>query len=77
MELCSFSGYKIHPGHGRRLIRVDGTASSLAAGERVPEGKRGQQGTGLATGNRRQQEDCRKPWGQTLRVCVCVLSVML
>jgi hypothetical protein len=25
LELCSFSGYKIHPGHGRRLVRVDGT----------------------------------------------------
>ena len=24
LELCSFSGYKIHPGHGRRITRVDG-----------------------------------------------------
>eukprot|EP00729_Bicosta_minor_P006452 gene6452-35563_t len=24
LELCSFSGFKIHPGHGRRLTRVDG-----------------------------------------------------
>ena len=27
VELCSFSGHKIHPGHGRRLIRVDGKVS--------------------------------------------------
>nr|ABX44827.1 putative 60S ribosomal protein RPL24 [Flustra foliacea] len=24
IELCSFSGYKIYPGHGSRFIRVDG-----------------------------------------------------
>merc|ERR1719498_1224337 len=24
LELCSFSSYKIHAGHGRRLVRVDG-----------------------------------------------------
>mmetsp|Transcript_13097 Transcript_13097/g.22484 ORF Transcript_13097/g.22484 Transcript_13097/m.22484 type:complete len:128 (-) Transcript_13097:226-609(-) len=23
-ELCSFSGFKIYPGHGTRLIRIDG-----------------------------------------------------
>ncbi|EGD76323.1 60S ribosomal protein L24 [Salpingoeca rosetta] len=24
LELCSFSGYKIHPGHGRTLVKADG-----------------------------------------------------
>ena len=24
LELCAFSGYKIHPGHGRYYVRVDG-----------------------------------------------------
>lgn len=24
VELCSFSGYKIYPGHGRRYARTDG-----------------------------------------------------
>ncbi|CAK9295500.1 unnamed protein product, partial [Gordionus sp. m RMFG-2023] len=24
LELCSFSGYKIYPGHGKRLVKVDG-----------------------------------------------------
>merc|ERR1711941_197943 len=24
IELCSYSGYKIYPGHGRRMVRVDG-----------------------------------------------------
>eukprot|EP00052_Salpingoeca_macrocollata_P030387 m.319349 g.319349 ORF g.319349 m.319349 type:complete len:150 (+) comp23128_c0_seq1:133-582(+) len=24
LELCHFSGYKIHPGHGRQYTRVDG-----------------------------------------------------
>merc|ERR1712224_193276 len=24
LELCSFSGYKIYPGHGKRFIRIDG-----------------------------------------------------
>merc|ERR1711976_544354 len=24
LQLCSFSGYKIHPGHGKTMVRVDG-----------------------------------------------------
>ncbi|XP_066917960.1 large ribosomal subunit protein eL24-like isoform X2 [Clytia hemisphaerica] len=24
IELCNFSGLKIYPGHGRRMIRIDG-----------------------------------------------------
>merc|ERR1712215_664629 len=24
MELCNFSGYKIYPGHGKRMVRIDG-----------------------------------------------------
>nr|AIU94832.1 60S ribosomal protein [Phragmatopoma lapidosa] len=24
IELCSFSGYKIYPGHGKRCVKVDG-----------------------------------------------------
>lgn len=28
MELCSFSGYKIYPGHGRRYARTDGKVSA-------------------------------------------------
>ncbi|TKR92738.1 hypothetical protein L596_007331 [Steinernema carpocapsae] len=24
LETCVYSGYKIHPGHGKRLIRADG-----------------------------------------------------
>merc|ERR1711881_523039 len=24
LELCNFSGYKIYPGHGKRMIRTDG-----------------------------------------------------
>merc|ERR1711915_996550 len=24
IELCSYSGYKIYPGHGKRMVRVDG-----------------------------------------------------
>ncbi|KAF7493791.1 60S ribosomal protein L24 [Sarcoptes scabiei] len=24
IELCSFSGYKIYPGHGKRLVKTDG-----------------------------------------------------
>ncbi|CAG5134152.1 unnamed protein product [Candidula unifasciata] len=24
IELCSYSGYKIYPGHGRRLVKADG-----------------------------------------------------
>merc|ERR1712048_679580 len=26
LELCNFSGYKIYPGHGKRMIRLDGKA---------------------------------------------------
>lgn len=28
VELCSFSGYKIYPGHGRRYARTDGKVSA-------------------------------------------------
>ena len=28
VELCSFSGYKIHPGHGKRMVKVDGRVCS-------------------------------------------------
>lgn len=24
LELCSFSGYKIYPGHGKRMVKADG-----------------------------------------------------
>src|SRR5699024_7344571 len=24
IELCSYSGYKIYPGHGKRLVKADG-----------------------------------------------------
>lgn len=24
VELCAFSGYKIYPGHGRTLVKIDG-----------------------------------------------------
>ena len=24
IELCSFSGYKIYPGHGKKVVKVDG-----------------------------------------------------
>lgn len=24
IELCSFSGYKIYPGHGKRMVKIDG-----------------------------------------------------
>merc|ERR1712168_546932 len=24
LELCNYSGYKIYPGHGKRMIRTDG-----------------------------------------------------
>merc|ERR1711931_480920 len=24
IELCNFSGYKIYPGHGKRMVRIDG-----------------------------------------------------
>ncbi|XP_062596297.1 large ribosomal subunit protein eL24-like [Saccostrea cucullata] len=24
IELCSYSGYKIYPGHGKRIVKVDG-----------------------------------------------------
>lgn len=29
LELCSFSGYKIHPGHGRFYVRTDGESLPL------------------------------------------------
>lgn len=29
VELCSFSGYKIYPGHGRRYARIDGKVKAV------------------------------------------------
>ncbi|KAG7215766.1 hypothetical protein INR49_021889, partial [Caranx melampygus] len=39
VELCSFSGYKIYPGHGRRYARIDGkvtTNPKAGLSKRVP-----------------------------------------
>ena len=39
VELCSFSGYKIYPGHGRRYARTDGKVKSrLGRGSVRPVG---------------------------------------
>ena len=27
IELCAFSGFKIYPGHGRKMVRTDGKVS--------------------------------------------------
>jgi len=35
LETCVYSGYKIHPGHGKRIVRVDGKVSSLPKYARV------------------------------------------
>lgn len=40
--MCSFSGYKIYPGHGRRYARTDGKVRPGAGGEEavvVPGGR--------------------------------------
>lgn len=29
LETCIYSGYKIHPGHGKRMVRADGKVISL------------------------------------------------
>lgn len=28
-ELCAFSGYKIYPGHGKRLVKADGKVGNI------------------------------------------------
>ncbi|XP_065838395.1 large ribosomal subunit protein eL24-like [Oscarella lobularis] len=33
LELCNFSGYKIHAGHGKRLARVDGKVFNFLSGK--------------------------------------------
>ncbi|KAF3843452.1 hypothetical protein F7725_002301 [Dissostichus mawsoni] len=33
VELCSFSGYKIYPGHGRRYARIDGKVFQFLNGK--------------------------------------------
>jgi len=30
-EICNFSGIKIHPGHGKRYVRIDNRVSLLAS----------------------------------------------
>jgi ribosomal protein L24E len=32
IELCAFSGYKIYPGHGRTLVKVDGKTYKFLSG---------------------------------------------
>ena len=32
IELCSFSGYKIYPGHGRTLVKIDGKTFKFLSG---------------------------------------------
>lgn len=29
LETCVYSGYKIYPGHGKRMVRADGKVSSV------------------------------------------------
>jgi large subunit ribosomal protein L24e len=33
LEICSFSGHKIYPGHGKRFIRSDSRSFSLLSGK--------------------------------------------
>ncbi|KFM56591.1 60S ribosomal protein L24, partial [Stegodyphus mimosarum] len=33
IELCSFSGYKIYPGHGKRMIKTDGKVFQFMNGK--------------------------------------------
>merc|ERR1712050_297197 len=33
IELCAFSGFKIYPGHGKRMIKVDGRAFHFLNGK--------------------------------------------
>ena len=35
MQACSFSGYKIHPGHGVRFVRIDSKSFDLLRGKSV------------------------------------------
>ena len=35
MQACSFSGYKIHPGHGVRFVRIDSKSFDLLRGKAV------------------------------------------
>ncbi|KAJ8315634.1 hypothetical protein KUTeg_007784 [Tegillarca granosa] len=33
IELCSYSGYKIYPGHGKRMIKTDGRVFQFLSGK--------------------------------------------
>ncbi|KAL5010692.1 hypothetical protein ScPMuIL_012997 [Solemya velum] len=33
IELCSFSGYKIYPGHGKRMVKTDGRVFQFISGK--------------------------------------------
>merc|ERR1711893_1538 len=33
IELCNFSGYKIYPGHGKKVVKVDGRAFQFLNGK--------------------------------------------
>ncbi|XP_078331540.1 large ribosomal subunit protein eL24-like [Crassostrea virginica] len=33
IELCSYSGYKIYPGHGKRIVKVDGRVFQFLNGK--------------------------------------------
>nr|ABW23179.1 ribosomal protein rpl24 [Arenicola marina] len=33
IELCSFSGYKIYPGHGKKVVKSDGRAFQFITGK--------------------------------------------
>ncbi|CCD67324.1 Large ribosomal subunit protein eL24 [Caenorhabditis elegans] len=39
VETCVYSGYKIHPGHGKRLVRTDGKVQIFLSGKALKGAK--------------------------------------
>lgn len=33
--LCAYSGYKIYPGHGKTMVKVDGKVNPISYGEMI------------------------------------------
>ncbi|ETE69455.1 60S ribosomal protein L24, partial [Ophiophagus hannah] len=63
VELCSFSGYKIYPGHGRRYARTDGKEEvQKKRTRRAVKGHRAITGASLAEimAKRNQKPEVRK-----------------
>ncbi|KAG7275928.1 hypothetical protein CRUP_011378 [Coryphaenoides rupestris] len=76
VELCSFSGYKIYPGHGRRYARIDGKVAKKRT-RRAVKFQRAITGASLADimAKRNQKPEVRKAQReQAIRVELCSFS---